>query len=143
MPQIVGYHHLSLSVTDLQRSVAWYHEVLGLEVAAEIEGAGFRRVRLRAPGSTLTLALTAHDQQSGEPFDERRAGMDHVAFHVGDLVAVQDLKRHFERLGTEHSEVKESANGTAMITVRDPDNIQLEFFGGPVDPAIAAGRSTP
>lgn len=142
MSEILGYHHLSLSVTDLERSVAWYREALSLEVEAEIEGAGFRRVRLQAPGGALTLTLTSHDQQSGEPFDERRAGLDHVAFHVGDLVEVQNLKGHFERLGTEHSDVKEAANGSAMITLRDPDNIQLEVFGGPVDPAIAAGHAS-
>jgi hypothetical protein len=28
-----------------------------------------------------------------------------------------------------------------MITLRDPDNIQVEVFGGPIDPAIAGGRT--
>ena len=50
MPHIEGYHHLSLSVTDLAASTAWYGATLGLEVDAEIVGSGFRRVRLRAPG---------------------------------------------------------------------------------------------
>ena len=140
MTEVLGYHHLSLSVTDLGRSTEWYRQVLGLEVVAEIEGDGFRRNRLRAPGSGVTLTLTAHDQASGEPFSERRAGMDHVAFAVGGVQDVEALKARFEQLGVTHSEVKSRTTGTAMITLRDPDNIQLEVFGGSVDPTITAGR---
>jgi hypothetical protein len=37
--------------------------------------------------------------------------------------------------------VKQAASGSAMITLRDPDNIQLEVFGGTYDAGIAAGRA--
>lgn len=140
MIQVVGYHHLSLSVTDLAESTEWYQQVLGLDVVAQIDGEGFRRTRLRAPGSGVALALTRHDQQSGERFSERRPGMDHVAIQVASAEEVQQLKDRFGRLGVEHSEVKES-DGTAMITLRDPDNIQIEVLGGPLDPEIAAVRN--
>ncbi len=141
MAEIQGYHHVSLSVSDRGKSAEWYGQTLGFEIDAEIEGGGFRRTRLRAPGSGLTLTLTAHEQQTGEPFDERRAGLDHIAFNVGSAEAVQELKGRFEQLGVVHSEVKEAASGSAMITLRDPDNIQLEVFGGTFDPGIAAGRA--
>ena len=139
MTEVLGYHHLSLSVTDLGKSAEWYQQVLGLDVAAEIEGEGFRRTRLRAPGG-VTLTLTRHDQQSGERFDERRPGMDHVALQVGSVEDVEALKDRFAELGVNHSEVKRTSGGTAMITLRDPDNIQVEVFGGPLDPSLAAGR---
>ena len=141
MTEVLGYHHLSLSVTDLGKSTEWYQQVLGLEVAAEIEGEGFRRTRLRAPNSGVTLTLTRHDEQSGESFSERRPGMDHVALAVGGVAEVEGLKDRFAELGVQHSEVKASSGGTAMITLRDPDNIQIEVFGGPLDPAIAGGRT--
>ena len=141
MAEVLGYHHLSLSVTDLGKSTEWYQQVLGLEVTAEIEGDGFRRNRLRAPNSWVTLTLTQHDGEVGERFDERRAGMDHVAFQVGGVDDVRSMSERFAELGVDHSEVKTSSNGTAMVTLRDPDNIQLEVFGGPLDPTIAGGRS--
>jgi glyoxylase I family protein len=136
MTGVVGYHHLSLSVTDLGRSAEWYQKVLGLEVAAEITGDGFHRTRLRAPGSGVILTLTSHDQESQEPFSERRPGMDHVAFMVGGLADVETLGETFDQLGVTHSGVKSLEGGTAMITLRDPDNIQLEVFSGPADPAV-------
>ena len=141
MAEIQGYHHISLSVSDLAKSTEWYRETLGFEVDAEIEGTGFRRTRLRAPGRGVTLTLTAHEQQSSGLFDERQAGLDHIAFDVGNAQTVQDLKDRFDRLGVVHSEVKQAANGSTMITLRDPDNIQLEVFGGSVDKTIATGRA--
>ena len=91
MPEVLGYHHVSLSVSDLGKSVEWYRQTLGFESVADIEGDGFLRTRLKAPGSGVTLTLTAHEQSSGNPFDERRAGLDHLAFNVGDAEAVQEL----------------------------------------------------
>ena len=137
MTEILGYHHVSLSVTDLGKSTEWYRATLGFEVDAQIEGTGFRRTRLRAGRSGVTLTLTSHDRQSGDRFDERRAGVDHVAFDVGGVEAVRQLERRFEQLGVDHSEVKESGGGGAMITLRDPDNIQLEVFGRPTDGGMA------
>ena len=133
MAEIQSYHHVSLSVSDLGKSVDWYRHALGFETDAEIEGDGFRRTRLKASGSGLTLTLTAHVQHSGEPFDERRSGIDHIAFNVGSADAVQELKHRFQELGVLHSDVKHAASGGAMITLRDPDNIQLEVVGDTVD----------
>jgi glyoxylase I family protein len=132
MAELQGYHHVSLSVSDLGKSAEWYRQTLGFETTAEIEGDGFRRTRLRA-GNGLTLTLTAHEQQPGGPFDEHRIGVDHIAFNVGGTEAVQELKGRFEELGVVHSDVKQPASGNAMITLRDPDNIQLEVFGGTFD----------
>ncbi len=137
MTEVLGYHHLSLSVTDLAKSTEWYQQVLGLDVAAEIEGDSFRRTRLRA-ASGVTLTLTRHEQQSGERFDECRPGMDHVALQVENVEALKD---RFDELGVDHSDVKRTSGGTAMITLRDPDNIQVEVFGGPLDPSLAAARA--
>ena len=127
-PQVLCYHHLSLSVRDLPRSSAWYQKVLGLEITAQVEGEGFQRTRLKAPGGGLTLTLTQHAGTSDEPFDERRIGMDHVSLAV-EAGGVATWKARFEELGVEHSDVKDYPGGVSTITFRDPDNIQLEVFG--------------
>ena len=129
MTTLVGFSHLSLSVTDLDRSTEWYREMLGFTFDSKVEGDGFRRNRLRHPTAGITLTLTAHEAGSGEPFDERRTGMDHVSFAVPSIENLHDLKEQFRAKGIEHSEVKPTASGAGgMITFRDPDNIQLELF---------------
>ena len=129
MPTLVGYSHLSLSVTDLDRSTDWYCDILGFEVVAQVEGDGFLRHRLRQPDAGITVTLTAHEAGSGDAFDERRTGMDHVSFVVASIDDIHAFKNCFEERGVEHSDVKPSAGGAGgMITFRDPDNIQLEGF---------------
>ncbi|HUQ39117.1 MAG TPA: VOC family protein [Acidimicrobiales bacterium] len=129
MPTLAGYSHLSLSVTDLERSTEWYCQVLGFEVVANVEGDGFQRNRLHQPDAGITLTLTAHTAGGGDTFDERRTGMDHVSFVVPSVDDIHDFKQCFQDLGVEHSDVKPTAGGAGgMITFRDPDNIQLEVF---------------
>lgn len=127
--ELLGYAHLSLSVTDVDRSVAWYQEVLGLQITAQIDGTSFRRTRMRSPGGGVTFTLTCHDDRSGDRFDERRTGMDHVSFRVAPE-ELPDWISRLARLGVDHSDVKSSYGDTAMITLRDPDDIQLELFFG-------------
>ena len=130
MPDIKGLHHVSFSVTDLARSEAWYADVLGFEKVISVEGDGFRRTRLSASASGLVLTLTQHDDQHREPFDERRTGLDHLAFVV-DNQDLDQWKARFQELGVDHSEVKTTPAGGGTITLRDPDNIQRELFSPP------------
>lgn len=133
MATIKGYHHISLSVTDLGKSSRWYRDVLGLDFEADIEGRGFRRTRLRVPESGMTLTLTSHETTTGGHCDEKQPGLDHVAFDVGGVRDVEAFRTRFDRLGIDHSGVKAIPNGSAftgaVITLRDPDNVQLEIFG--------------
>ena len=131
MGTIVGYHHLSLTVGDLSRSARWYREALTMELEKEFERAGFRRARLRTPDGQVTLTLTSHDDQLPGPFSERRIGLDHVAFRVGGLEDLHAMKTRLEELRIDHSDIKTGGDGSAMLTLRDPDNIQLEVFSPP------------
>jgi catechol 2,3-dioxygenase-like lactoylglutathione lyase family enzyme len=129
MATLAGFSHLSLTVTDLDRSTDWYCKILGFAVDAKVEGKGFLRHRLRHPDAGITLSLTAHERASGEPFDEHRTGMDHASFAVPSIEDLHRLKERFLERGVDHSEVKPTASGAGgMITFRDPDNIQLELF---------------
>lgn len=127
MASIIEIHHLSLTVTNLARSAEWYCDVLGFSVSDEITGATFQRTRLRQPDSDVVLTLTRHDHGTLEPFDETVPGLDHVSLRVATVADVEALMRRFEERGVVHSEIKRTEH-LAMITVRDPDNIQLEVM---------------
>lgn len=124
-----GVHHLNFSVTDLERSAAWYTDVLGLSLGwamDDTEGRG-RKIVLLHPDSPLRIVLSLHRDNTGEPFNEFRTGLDHVAFTVSDRSALERWQAHFEELGVPHSHIKEGATGW-LITFRDPDNVQFEIY---------------
>ena len=129
MPTIAGFSHLSFTVTDLERSTEWYREVLGFQLNSEVKADGFRRNRLHHPDAGITLTLTQHDAGSGDPFDPRRTGMDHLAFAVPSMDDILGFKERFEQRGIEHSDIRATVGGAGgVIAFRDPDNIQLEIF---------------
>jgi len=127
-PEITGYHHLNVTVTDVARSTAWYTEVLGFTKLKEFERDGFTKVVMVHPGSRISFGLTGHGARaSGDVFSEFRTGMDHVAFAVKDRAELDAWKVRFASLGVTHSEIKPSVMGD-LITFRDPDNIQYEVY---------------
>ena len=128
MPAITGLHHVSFSVCDREKSVAWYQGVMGFERHSDVEADTFTRTRMRQPDSGIMITLTQHSQGSGDRFAETRTGMDHLSLQVPGIEDLRAWKRRFEEHGVDHSEIKETGSGAAMITFRDPDNIQLELF---------------
>lgn len=128
MPEISGYHHLSLTVTDLDRSTTWWTKVLGFEVFSRFERDGMTKVVMRHPSCGAYFSLTGHGGRApSERFSELRTGMDHLAFTVADRTELEAWKARFEEHGVEHSEIKASVVGD-LIAFRDPDNIAFEVY---------------
>ena len=125
-----GFHHLTLNVQDVDRSEKWYGEVLGFQRLAGFETGSFVRVILVHPDSGAILALNRHAAAvAGEPFDERRAGLDHVALGVAGRAALDAWVGRFDALGVPHSGIKTGTTpGSWLVTFRDPDGLQLEVF---------------
>lgn len=133
-------HHLALTVTDVDRSVPWYERVLELEevVRREDPHTGLRKVGLRGCVDGVLLILVQHPDTEWPTFDERRTGLDHVAFRVS---SVDELRRWEQRLadhGVTYTPAAPSRTlpGSSVVAFRDPDGIQLEVWS---DPAGEAG----
>lgn len=139
MPSEIAPGHIGLSVTDLDRSVAFYQEVLELEVIQSSPEAG-RRFAFLGAGGRLFLTLW---EQSAEAFEPWRAGLHHLSFQVPTLDAVQAAEARLRGRGiiprydgvVPHSEGAESA----ALYFTDPDGIRLEIYS----PTGAAGRTAP
>jgi glyoxylase I family protein len=120
-----------LSVREAASSASWYAEVLGFEVRREFARSDGRvlDVYLAHPGSGVELCLVSHPDNAGEPFDETRTGLDHLEFLVEDRRDLAEWIARLDELGLAHSGLKVApASSNAMVTFRDPDNIQLELF---------------
>lgn len=129
MTDITGdVHHINLSVSDLDRSADWYQQLFGLTELTRFtaDNDSWSKVILRHPAGLL-LGLTQHQRNDEAPFTEWHCGVDHVALTVSDTDALHGWLSRLDELDIEHSPVKTTPLG-ALITIRDPDNIQLELY---------------
>jgi glyoxylase I family protein len=134
-PAITGVHHVSLTVSDLDASVAWYQRVFRADRVPmtfphyEREDSGYC-VLLIDPRSGLAIGLHTNTGNNGEQFDEARTGLDHVGFNVASRAELQGWTSWLDELGIEHSGIRDADEPFAFATLvfRDPDNIQLELF---------------
>ena len=117
-------HHVTLRVSDLERSRRFYADVLGFDVEVLED-----RLRFTVGPSRVVLRAPLDGTPDDDRFSERRIGLDHLSFGVEER---QSLERLVERLGdsgvaTVGIEVNPDPK-TEFVAFRDPDNIQLEFF---------------
>jgi glyoxylase I family protein len=129
MPDVTGIHHVSVTVTDIERSVPWYCDLLGLTKLMEEQhpdGAGYAVV-LGKPDWSMCVGLHTHTINERERFSESRTGLDHIGFMVSGRAELDAWEAKLTKLGVEHSPVNDQG-GYAVLVFRDPDNIQLEFF---------------
>lgn len=114
--------HLVLWVSDVERSVHFYCEVLGFEVKTRYPNAAF----LRIAGSDEDHHLGLFEQRGAMPPHEGAARMYHSAWEVGELT---DLVRAQRRLIEVGSLVGQSDHGVSLsLYAKDPDGLEFEVF---------------
>lgn len=144
---IINVNHTSFTVSDLDRSISFYRNLLGLELISltgrdpafsekvtGIPGANLKIAYLQAPGHRLELIQYLNP--SGEKLDCRtnNIGSAHLAFNVDNLPALYaDLKAKGVQFKSEPLEVPAGPNkGTMAVYFTDPDGITLEFLQAPI-----------
>ena len=105
---IVGTHHTGYTVANLERSLAFYVDLLGFEVlwsreiteayfrtAVAVSGCVVKAAHLTAPGANHVLELFEYVTSTGTPADvsSPNPGRAHTCYLVDDLDAIYaDLK---------------------------------------------------
>jgi glyoxylase I family protein len=121
--------HVAVTVTDLAVSEAWYTRVLGVEPVLDEDTGPFRHI-VYSLGGTL-LGLHGFPELSDvAPFNERKPGLDHIAFGCGSRGQLVEWAARLDSLGIAHGEIQDAGYGSGL-SFRDPDNIALELFAPP------------
>jgi lactoylglutathione lyase len=120
--------HTMLRVGDLERSIAFYTEVLGMRLLR----------RKDYPGGRFTLAFVGYGDEADTavlelthnwdtPSYEIGSGYGHIAIGVDDIAAVCDqMRAKGGRIVREPGPMK---NGTTVIAfVEDPDGYKVELI---------------
>jgi catechol 2,3-dioxygenase-like lactoylglutathione lyase family enzyme len=115
---IVGFAHVKLPVSDVERSARWYAALLDLRLCLEfVEQGVLLGVELVEPGSGLRIALRDRSVCAGSP---HLAGFDVVAIEMGSAEGVRAMADRCARTGVEILGIRDFPGGTAM-DVPDPD----------------------
>jgi catechol 2,3-dioxygenase-like lactoylglutathione lyase family enzyme len=144
-----GLHHTCYTVSDLDRSLAFYRDQLGCELLAEQEKQGgylaaivgypdahVRMAHLRVPGSGHVIELFEYLAPQGRRADvePRNVGASHLCFLVDDLPALYERlrQRGVSSFVSPPVEVDTGVNrGGWALYLTDPDGITVELFQPP------------
>jgi catechol 2,3-dioxygenase-like lactoylglutathione lyase family enzyme len=126
---LVGFHHVTLRVKNLGRSRAFYSALPEFDLDQDFPDLGKLRYRIGQTRSRLVLCAPLPGSKR-DRFDEYRIGLDHIAVGVtGGRAALHELESRLRAVEAVTDGVHlDRAGDLAMITFRDPDNIQWEFF---------------
>ncbi|MGP4051739.1 VOC family protein [Streptomyces sp. 2A115] len=137
--------HIGLNVTELDRSLAFYRDVLGLTVIGEGKEEGRRYAFLGEDGRpTLTLW-----QQADHGYAATGAGLHHLALEVDTVEQVRAYETALRGYGVEFAYEGIVAHGEGAasggIFFHDPDGTRLEIYttsGAEEAPAPSAAAPT-
>ena len=116
------YLHTMVRVTDIETSLRFYRDALGLEVLSrrDNEAGRFTLVFLAAPGDSSAQIELTHNWDPEAYTGGRNFG--HLAYAVDDIYATcQRLKEHGVTINRPPRDGR-------MAFVRSPDNISVELL---------------
>jgi lactoylglutathione lyase len=119
--------HTRYRVNDLERTVKFYKEVLGLEEVRRHKSArGSELVFVKAPESEETIEL-CHFPGSGPV--QVQADLTHLAFEVDSL---EEFGKHIASLGMQYSDgphIRPDGGGIAFVDA--PEGYEIELIQKP------------
>ena len=122
-----GVHHFRLTVSNVERAVRFYTEVVGFKKLMDLNPGAF------LSNGTVGLGIGPSPDASraikGDRFDENRVGLDHMSFAVPSRKDLEEAVRVLDRHGVPHGEIKDLGEAFRLfiLVFRDPDNVQLEL----------------
>ena len=148
--ELTDLHHVGLTVSDIERSIRFYRDDLGMTlirrrptVSADYvaKQTGYEGVELNvasfkvSPDSRQSLEVVQYMNHAGEPSEQatNQPGISHVCLQVTDFDACyNDLKAKGVRFKSEPVTITAGPNQGGLVAYFfDPDGYTLELFQPP------------
>ena len=119
--------HSMIRVLDLERSLKFYDDVLGLQESHRLDFPDFALVYLRNAENDFEIELTLNKGQA-EPYTHG-SGYGHVGVVVNDVASTREA---LLAQGYEPAPVKEFKRGDELLAryffIQDPDGYKIEVL---------------
>jgi glyoxylase I family protein len=147
--------HIGICVSDLERSVRFYCDVLGFEELSRLQVKGEASERLlQLPGGELEAVYLQRDGTRIEllfypvaghecattPRPMNRLGFTHLSLRVADIDAVVAAISESGGDNLAETRVDNPRWGTKAMFVTDPDGLRIELLQVPGDPNTLPGK---
>jgi catechol 2,3-dioxygenase-like lactoylglutathione lyase family enzyme len=138
-------HHVALITNDMEKTVAFYRDVLGSEVAlAHRLGRpdNARHYFITVAPNTVFAFFEFPDAElpayKGATLPTTGRALDHIAFYAESVESFHDWHRRLTEAGVDNlSPIRELGPGTLAFFFSDPNGIVLELMSPP--PATGMG----
>jgi catechol 2,3-dioxygenase-like lactoylglutathione lyase family enzyme len=129
--ELTGLDHIVLRVSDMDRSIRFYCDVLGCHEERRIDELGL--VQLRAGSHLIDLVDVASPlgRAGGDPPGAQGRNVDHFAVTLARFEA-DELRAFLARCGVEPGDVADRYGALGMgpsMYIRDPDGNVVELKG--------------
>jgi catechol 2,3-dioxygenase-like lactoylglutathione lyase family enzyme len=143
--KVDSMYHVGFTVSDIERSIEFYRDALGLSLYRRQQGTAEYIGRITGfPGARLEIALLRLPDGSGmlellqyvshpapaTPRETNRPGNGHLCFKVTDIhAAAAELRQRGATLISDPVEVTAGIHqGAWGLYLRDPDGFTVELF---------------
>jgi len=130
---IKGLDHVVLRVTDLDRSIGFYRDVLGCHEERRVESIGLYQYRAGESIIDLVPVESELGRMGGAAPGKEARNLDHFCIRI-EPFDEDALRRHLDGHGIDMGEVKSryGAEGDGpSIYINDPDGNVVELKGQP------------
>ena len=114
--------HVVLRVRNVERSLPFYRDVLGLQVRDQSARAAF----FTCGEQHHDLAIFAVGEDAPSP-EDRRVGLYHVAFKLPDFAQLKAAYQHAKASGANIVGMNHHG-GSKSVYVKDPDGNEIEIY---------------
>ena len=142
--KVIATNHTSFTVSDIDRSLAFFRDALGFEVTSKgprspsliqaitgVEGAEVLIAYVRGPGHSIELIeyIKPETRSSVRP-QPCDTGFSHIAYDVDDIdAAIKAARDHsVEPIGPVVAIDQGPNRGSRVAYLQDPDGITIEFI---------------